>query len=140
MILDSPVPLSEWQLALGRLCDSLLLITTNELAAIHATRRTLSYLEANGVEKSRIKLVVNRYKEDNGLTKQAIETALKIEVFHILPNEYEGVQKAVLDGKMVQAGSKFGKAILSLCERLTGLERAPKKSWSSYLPIHYLRT
>ena len=140
VILDSPGPLSEWQLALGRLCDSLLLITTNELAAIHATRRTLSYLEANGVEKSRIKLIINRYNEDNGLSKQAIETALKVEVFHILPNDYEGVQKAVLDGKMVQTGSKFGKAILSLCERLTGLERAPKKSWSSYLPIHYLRT
>lgn len=132
VIFDSPGPFSEWQLELGRQCDSLMLITTNELPAIHATRRTLTYLEHNGVERSRIKLIVNRYKEDNGLVKEAIETALKTEVFHVLPNDYEGVQKAVLDGKMVQPGSKFGKAVVSLCARLTGLERASKKiSFSS---------
>lgn len=136
VIFDSPGPLSEWQLGLSKLCDSLMLITTNELAAIHDTRRTLSYLERSGVDRSRIGLIVNRYKEDNGLSRQAIETALKVEVFHVLPNDYEGVQKAVLDGKMVQPGSKFGRAIIELCERLTGVEPAPsKKKWSSYFGI-----
>lgn len=127
-ILDCPGPLSKWSLMIVKLCDYLLMVTTSELTAIHSTRRTLSYLEENGIERSKIKLVVNRYASDFGLSKDAIETALGMEVFHLLPNDYEGVQKAVLEGKRVQPTSKFGKSITALCERLGGPASGQKKA------------
>src|SRR5262249_8190176 len=40
--------------------DEVLLVTTNELAALHATRRTIECLESAGVERRRLRLVVTR--------------------------------------------------------------------------------
>ncbi len=95
VILDSPGPLSDWHLSLARCADEVLLVTTNELAAVHATLRAIQLLEHAGVDRSHLRLIVNRYEKENGLLREAIETALKVEVFWTLPNDYAPVQKAV---------------------------------------------
>ena len=134
-IIDSPGPVSRCQVALARASDDLLLVTTNELAAVHATQRAVSHLQAMGVDKQRIRLLVNRYQRENGLSEDAIRTALKLEIFQVLPNDYAPVQQAVLDGKPVAPASRLAKSIDGLCERLTGVTRAPRKSWISTLPL-----
>jgi pilus assembly protein CpaE len=141
-IVDSPGPVSNWQTALAGASDELLLVTTNELPAVHATQKALRMLDAAGMDKSRIRLIVNRYNRENGLSEDAIQTALKTEVWHILPNDYEPVQKAVLDGKTVPPACKLGKAIDDLCERLTGVTKpvAAKKGWLSNLPELFSKT
>jgi pilus assembly protein CpaE len=139
-IIDTPGPLSPWQIALARASDDLLLVTTNELAAVHATQRALSYLQANGVGKERVRLVVNRYQKENGLSEDAIRTALKLDIFHILPNDYAPVQAAVLDGKTVAPNSRLSKAIDELCERLTGVTRTPKKNWLPAIPSLFTKS
>jgi pilus assembly protein CpaE len=133
-IVDSPGPVSPWQTTIARASNELLLVTTNELAAVHATQRALSLLQDAGVDKQRIRLLVNRYQRENGLSEDAIHKALKVEIFHVLPNDYAPVQQAVLDGKTVSPNSRLGKSIDDLCERLTGVTRAPKKGWLSNLP------
>jgi Flp pilus assembly CpaE family ATPase len=45
VILDIPGPHGEWGLSLAKLCDELILVTTNELPAVHATQNTLAYLD-----------------------------------------------------------------------------------------------
>lgn len=141
-IVDSPGPVSAWQTALAGASDELLLVTTNELPAVHATQKALRMLDAAGMDKTRIRLVVNRYNRENGLSEDAIQTALKTEVWHILPNDYEPVQKAVLDGKTVPPACRLGKAIDDLCERLTGVTKpaAAKKGWLSNLPELFSKT
>jgi pilus assembly protein CpaE len=139
VVLDSPGPLSDWHLSLARSADEVLLISTNELAAVHATLRAIQLLEAAGAERSRIRLIVNRYEKDNGLLREAIETALKIEVFWTLPNDYAPVQKSVLDGKVVSQNSKLGESMEGLVQRLTGVNRFPRKRWASLLPNFFSR-
>ena len=141
-IVDSPGPVTAWQTALAAASDELLLVTTNELPAVHATQKALRMLEEAGVDKTRIRLIVNRYNKENGLSEEAIHTALKVDVWHILPNDYEPVQKAVLDGKTVPPGTKLGKAIDDLCERLTGVTKpaVAKKGWLSNLPELFSKT
>jgi Flp pilus assembly CpaE family ATPase len=138
-IIDSPGPVSEWQLKLASEADELIIITTNELAAIHATQRTLRRLETAGIARSRIRLVINRYLRENGLSEDAIETGLKVDVFHVLPNDYEGVQAAILEAKTVSPASRLSRALDELCERLTGFTQAPKKSWMSSVPHFFLK-
>jgi pilus assembly protein CpaE len=138
VLLDSPGPLSEWQLALARNSDEVLLITTNELPAVHATLRAIQLLEYAGAERSRLRLIVNRY-EENGLEREAIETAVKLEVFWTLPNDYAPVQKAVLDGKMVSMHSRLGESIDHLAQRLTGCQRVQPKRWTASLPGFFSR-
>ena len=126
-ILDIPGPYSEWGLSLAKLCDELLLVTTNELPAVHATQNTLACLEDQGVSKSKIKLIVNRYNTEIGLSSEAIETALELKVYERLPSDFESVQKALIEGKSIPASTKVGRSIADLAEKLTGRTSAPKK-------------
>lgn len=126
-ILDIPGPHDEWGLSLAKSCDELLLVTTNELPAVHATQITLARLEFYGVSRSKIKLIVNRYNTDIGLSSEAIETALELKVFHDVPSDFGSLQKAMMEGKPVPAGTKVGKSIADLAEKLTGHTRTPKK-------------
>jgi pilus assembly protein CpaE len=139
VVLDSPGPLSDWHLSLARSADELLLITTNELSAVHATLRAMQLLERAGADRSRMKLIVNRYEKDNGLVREAIETALKLDVFCTLPNDYGPVQKSVLDGKVVPANCRLGEAMEDLVQRLTGVTRSARKRWTPSLPSFFSR-
>jgi pilus assembly protein CpaE len=133
VMLDSPGPLSDWHLLLARSADEILLITTNELAAVHSTARAIQLLELAGAERSRIRLIVNRYEKDNGLLREAIETAVKLEVFWTLPNEYVPVQKSLLDGKIVPSNCRLGESMDGLVQRLTGVGGIPHKRWAPSL-------
>ncbi len=127
VILDIPGPHGEWGLSLANLCDELILVTTNELPAVHATQNALAYIEHHGVRRSKIKLVVNRFNTDIGLSSESPEAALDLKIFQHLPSDFESVQKALMEGKPIPAGTKVGKAITELAEKLTGRTSAAKK-------------
>lgn len=114
------------------LCDELLLVTTNELAALHATRRAVEWLEHSGVESEKIKLVVTRYTPATGLKREDVERALKLAPYALLMNDYEAVQRGVLEGRPVATGSHYGRSIHELSERLLGMERGQKKRASFF--------
>ncbi|MBZ5617168.1 MAG: hypothetical protein LAQ69_00345 [Acidobacteriia bacterium] len=114
------------------LVDEVLLVTTNELAALHATRRTLEYLEKIPVDRSRIKLVVTRYQSSTGLKREDVQTALRLEPYALLSNDYEAVQAAVLDGKPVASESYLGRSINALTERMLGKQKTAKKRSSLF--------
>ena len=128
VVVDSGCAYGDWNLALARLADELLLVTTNELPALHATQRTLAFLGGNGLDRSQIRLVVNRYSADRGLATPAIEEALQGRIFHTLPSDYEAIQKAMMDGKPVPIASRFGKSVAALADRLTGRQRPAKSA------------
>jgi Flp pilus assembly CpaE family ATPase len=131
VILDSPGPLSEWHLTLARSADQILLVTTNELAAVHSTLRALQLLQSFGADHNRIRLIVNRYEKDNGLDRDAIETALKLDVYWTLPNDYAPVQQSMLEGKVIPASCRLGQSVAKLVEHLTGTPRLPRRNWRS---------
>ncbi len=109
------------------LADQVLLVTTNELAALHATRRTMECLENARVDRSRLRLVVTRYTPATGLKREAVETALKLEPYALLSNDYDAVQAAILDGKPLNPSTPLGRSIHALVEHLLGKEKAAKK-------------
>jgi len=119
-----------------RLADQILLVTTNELVALHATRRSVEYLEKNAIDRRRLRLVVNRYSPGTGLKREEVQSALKLDPYVLLANEYEIVQQAVLEGKPVGPGTRFDRGLRALAARLTGKE-APvdkKPAWLGLLP------
>lgn len=120
VLIDAGGPYGAWNVSLARLCDDLVLVTTNELPALHAAQRALAYLEKHRVEPAKIRLVINRFRKDIGLQKELIETALHLDVFHIVPNASQDVQHAVVEGKPVPTSSPAGKAFLQLAEKLAG--------------------
>jgi Flp pilus assembly CpaE family ATPase len=77
-----------------------------------------------------MRLLVNRYLRDVGLSREVIGTALHTEVFDILPSDYEAVQKSLMDGKPAPSNTAFGKAIMQLADRLGGRSETGKKGSS----------
>jgi pilus assembly protein CpaE len=128
VVADSRGPYGEWGLSLARACDELIVVTTNELPVLHATQKMLAHLERNGIDSGKIRLVVNRYASDAGLGREAIETALHTDVFAILPEDGEAVQRSLMEGKPVASNTAFGKGIANIAERLTGKKDSQKRS------------
>ena len=62
----------DWNLSQARLADEILLVTTNELTALQAVQRALSYMDSNNIGRYKIRLIVNRYDRHVGLSKDVI--------------------------------------------------------------------
>jgi len=130
VVTDSGSVYGEWNLNQARQANELLLVTTNELPALQAAQRALSYLDTHRIGRWKVRLVVNRYLRDVGLSREVIGTALHTEVFDSLPSDYESVQKALMDGKPIPPSTPFGKSILQLADRLGGRAEGIKKASS----------
>ncbi len=126
VVIDTAGAYGEWALALAQSSDELLLVTSNELPALQAAQRCLTYLDRNRVDRSRIRIVVNRFNTDVGLSRQVIETALHSEVFHVLPSEYDVIHHSLVEGKPVAPGSGFAKQLSGLAEKLVGTDGTPE--------------
>jgi pilus assembly protein CpaE len=127
VVLHSGGPYGPWNLRLMNLSDELLLVLTNELSAIYGAQRVLAYLDRSGISRSKIRLLVNRYHKNVGLDRAEIETALRMEVFHLLPNDREAVDNALMEGRPVPANARFGKSLVQLAALLIGQSPLPKK-------------
>jgi pilus assembly protein CpaE len=130
IVVDTGNVYGDWNLNTARMASELLLVTTNELPALQAAQRALSYLDTNRIGRWKIRLLVNRYHKDVGLNREVIGTALHTEVFDILPSDYEAVQKALMEGKPAPASTAFGKSMTQLADRLGGRKEQVKKSTS----------
>ncbi len=125
VILDAGNAYGPWNLSLARASDEVLLVTTNELPALHAAQRALAYLEAKGIGRWQVRLVVNRYDKRVGLEQEAVASALHIDLLHTLPSAYDTLQKALMEGKPVAPGSALGKEFSALADKLTGRSDKP---------------
>jgi len=130
VVLDSGGVYGEWNLSQALLADEILLVTTNELTALQAVQRSLTYIEANNIPRYKLRLIVNRYDRHTGLSKDVIGTALHTDIFHIMPSDYEAIQKSLMDGKPLGHATSFGKSVIGLVERLAGAAEPAKKSSS----------
>jgi pilus assembly protein CpaE len=124
-------PFGDWNLSLARQSDDLLVVTSNELPALRGTQRAIAHLEANGIERSRLRLILNRHSHESGLQPDAIRTALRCDVFHVLPDDPEAIRKSLLDGRPALRASRFGASVEQLADRLSG--RCPRRPKSSVL-------
>lgn len=105
-------------LEVAKLSDEVLLVTTSELAAVYAAKRWIAYLGTHGVARSRIRLVVSRWRRGLGLDREQIETALGLSVLHVLPSDPQPVEEALIEGRPVAPGSLYGKSLAALAELL----------------------
>jgi pilus assembly protein CpaE len=116
----------------ARLSDQILLVSTNELVALHSTRRSIECLDRHLIERSRLLLVINRYTPSTGLKRDEVETALKLAPYALLANEYDLVQQAVLEGRPLGAATRFARGVHALAERLAGGGQPARKHTSLF--------
>jgi pilus assembly protein CpaE len=127
VIIDSGSVYGDWNLSQAHVCDELLLIATNELTSLQAVQRSLNYLETNNVGRWKIRIIVNRYDKHIGLSRESIATALHTDIYHVIPSDYDAIQRALIDGKPVPPSTNLGKSINGLVDQLAGTEKPAKK-------------
>jgi pilus assembly protein CpaE len=121
IIVDTGGVFGEWNVAVTKSADILLMVTNNDLPALHAAQRALAYLGRSGVNRDRVRVVLNRFQKNLGLDPDDIETALGQSVFETVPDDSDVVLKALMEGKGVGASTRFGKAVAALANRLLDL-------------------
>jgi pilus assembly protein CpaE len=131
IILDAGAVYGPWNLSQAQLADEVLLVTTNELPALQAAQRALNYLDGGRVGRYKTRLIVNRYSREVGLSKEVIATALNSDVYHVIPSDYEAIQRGLMEGKPIAANSAVGKGMAQLGDRLAGREETERKTTST---------
>mgnify|MGYP003348540912 CR=1 FL=1 len=116
-----------WAISAARASDDVFLVTTNELPALQAAQRVMNYYENHSIPRQRVHLLINRFNREVGLTKEMIETALQTDIYQLIASDYESVQRALLEGKPIQASTAIGKQIVTIAERLIGVDHEKKK-------------
>jgi len=130
VVLDLPDVRSAADCGFAAVSDSVLLVTTNELAALQATRRGIRYLDSGLADRTKLRLILNRSTPVTGLQLEDVTTALSMQPFAILCNDYQVIQEAVLEGKPVPSASRYGSSVQALCRQLTHKPVTLKKSQS----------
>ena len=132
VVVDLPDAGAAAQTGLAALADATLLVTTNELAALQATRRAVEFLERSLADRSRLRLLINRYTPATGLKRDDVKTALGVEPYAILANDYEALQQALLDGRPAPAASRFTTSVEALCRQLQNRGGEARKNGSLF--------
>jgi Flp pilus assembly CpaE family ATPase len=137
VVLDLPDMRTAVDTGFASLADIVLLVTTNELAALQATSRGVRYLTSRAAgDPGKLRLILNRYTPSTGLKREEVATALALKPYAVLCNDYDAIQAALLEGQPVHAGSRYGSSVQDLCRQLTqkpAPERSKKASWLASL-------
>ena len=124
MIVDCGSAWGRWNVSIAGAADEVLLITTNELGALYAAQRVLHYWELMRLDIGKVRLVVNRYHRQFGIHSDAIGSVLEADVLHLIPSDYETLQRCTMEGKLAPSGSTFGKSMTGLAELVIGTKKA----------------
>ena len=110
------------------LADELLLVSGLDAATVQATRRTLELFSRIEIDRTRIRLVVNRH-QDGKVSTQDLEAAMHAGVFWSLPNDYrpmtaalEAREPVVLDSPGSRLARSYRAFAGTLCEMLAASE------------------
>tara|TARA_R110002072_G_scaffold13481_2_gene56883 strand:- start:88001 stop:89140 length:1140 start_codon:yes stop_codon:yes gene_type:complete len=109
VILDVQDSFHDDQLAALNLSDVILLVLRLDFVSLRNTRRTVEYLERNGVESGRIELVANRCGQSRQLSQAQAEDALKRPIQHLIPDDPKRVIHAMNCGVPVVLESPSSK-------------------------------
>lgn len=78
--------------------DLIFLVTVANLPALRNTQRCLELFERLGYYKEKIKIIVNRYMENDEIKEDDIEKVLSKEIYWKIPNNYFAIMSAINKG------------------------------------------
>jgi pilus assembly protein CpaE len=116
--------------------DHIFLVTTADLPSLRNIKRCMPVLERLIPDSGdRIRLIVNRYQEDDLITRDDIERTLGLNVYWTIANDYEAVMRSINSGKPIvtDASSAYARDVKALGAELAGL--APEASTAAATPL-----
>lgn len=132
VVIDPPRMLNENTIAALDAADDLILLLTLDIPAIRSARRTLDIFTRLGYDRSRIKVVVNRYTKTPEFDLKQVEKVLETQIFATIANDYQAAIASINVGEPLVLSKNQSRIIHDfgvLASKLTGI-----KSQSESLP------
>jgi pilus assembly protein CpaE len=110
------------------LADNILLTSIVNLPNIRSTQRVLTLFERLGYDDQKVKLIINRYVQDEEITLEDVEETLEHPIYHRIPNNYQLLMTAINRGvpiPAVERSERLWANFHELAHKVSGL--MPKK-------------
>ncbi len=98
IVIDLPTTADDKILKTLKLADYILYITSVNYSMLKNAKNCIKLLCGSGISKDNIKIILNRYIENDELTTEEIENELGMEVYKKIPNNYFTVMSAINKG------------------------------------------
>ncbi len=105
-LIDCGVALDEATLTTITVSDLIFLVTNPDVPSVKNAWRRLQLFERIGIEKERIRLIVNRWDKRSQLSNADIEKNLGLRVAAKIENDWKTLAQAVNEGRLVRDVSK----------------------------------
>jgi Flp pilus assembly CpaE family ATPase len=100
------------------------LVCTPEITSLHLAREKYLYLKQLDLGE-RVSVLLNRCQKRSLITPQQIEQLLGLPVHMTFPNDYQGVQQALTEGRWVVPHSDLGKQFTALAQSMIEVRQTP---------------
>ncbi len=103
------------------------LVCTPEITSLHLAREKYLYLKQLDLGE-RVSVLLNRCQKRSLITPQQIEQLLGLPVHMTFPNDYQGVQRALTEGRWVDPQGDLGKQFTTLAQSVVEVRQAAHTS------------
>lgn len=123
IVVDHSPTFSEVQLQALRLADVMLVVFRLEFAALGNVKRLLEHMHSFGLPREKVRLVANRHGQPKELPAEKVVEALKMPLFHMIPDDAATINRAnnfgipaLLDAPRSKIASSFRELAKKLCD------------------------
>jgi pilus assembly protein CpaE len=109
--------LEKYSLELMQESKRILLVCTGEIPSLHLAREKLVFLKELGLS-ARVSVVLNRMQKNPLFSKVQVEDLLGLPVARIFANDYQAVNRAVEQGKLLDPDTELGKSFAEFAAQL----------------------
>lgn len=117
-VLDLPPALYSACKDVALLAERVFVVCSTDRLSLHLAERRVRDLQQLGVAPEQIKLIVNRADAENRFRADAPPAMPGVDLIAALPNDYQRVIKAYLEGDLVEASSPFRQSVDELAEKI----------------------
>jgi pilus assembly protein CpaE len=126
VIADLPEVVNGGTAELVKCARGVFIVCTPEVPSLKLAAQRYVELEECEIPADKIHIVLNRW-ERGQLSLLEIEKSLGRPVFATLPNDYKRARKAILESRLIDFDSAFGRGCKDLAEKLGGLPEGSQK-------------
>lgn len=126
VVVDLDHSFRDEQATVLREADIALLVIRLDFASVRNAHRSLEHLEALGVGRDRVRLVVNRYGRPKEVPAGKAEETLGIKIAHYVPEDAKAINRANNNGVPVvleAPWARVSKSLAKLASSVNGLHR-----------------
>lgn len=110
IIVDTGINFNDNTLYILDIAQKILMVSTMEIVALKNTKLGLKVMDSLGYDKDKVKLVINRFNTNFGISKKELEVVFKDGIFAIIPDEEKTVTNSVNKGQPFCEDNKYYKS------------------------------